>query len=92
MAAPKGHARYGGRAKGTLNKSTADIKALAQKHGGDVIAMLAKLMQNADSDQAKIAAGKELLDRGYGKPTQVIGGDDELPITVVTKIALSGPS
>lgn len=31
MAAPKGHARYGGRTKGTLNKSTAATKQALQE-------------------------------------------------------------
>lgn len=41
--------------------------------------MLARLAKEADSDAAKIAAGRELLDRGYGKATQPIAGDDDAP-------------
>jgi hypothetical protein len=60
-----------GRKKGTPNKATADIKALAQQYGPQAIETLATLMQSADSAQAQIAAAKELLDRGYGKATQL---------------------
>jgi hypothetical protein len=69
MTNPKG-VRYGGRAKGTPNKATADIKALAQEHAPKAIAELARLVGAAESEQARVAAIKELLDRGYGKPAQ----------------------
>lgn len=64
--------KTGGRQKGTPNKATADIRALAQVHAPAVIEMLANLMMSAESEQAKIAAGKELLDRGFGKSVQAL--------------------
>jgi hypothetical protein len=76
MGAPKGHKHYGGgRKKGQVNKATADIRALAQKHGPDAIDTLIRIMQTEDNSTARIAAAKELLDRGYGKSTQPIAGD-----------------
>lgn len=65
-----------GRPKGALNKVTAEVKELAQKHGPDAIKTLAKLAKGADSDAAKIAACRELLDRAYGKAAQPVGGGD----------------
>lgn len=65
-----------GRPKGALNKTTAEVKTLAQKHGPDAIKTLATLAKSADSDAAKIAACKELLDRAYGKAAQPVGGGD----------------
>ena len=56
-----------GRPPGALNKSTAQVKALAQKHGPAAIARLAALAQEAESEQAQVAACRELLDRAYGK-------------------------
>ncbi len=67
----RGGARPGaGRKKGSRNKATADVKALAQKYGAEAIDALASIMRKGDSDKAKAAAAKELLDRGYGKPHQ----------------------
>lgn len=82
MPRPKGLPKTGGRTAGTPNKITADIKALAQEHGVTAITMLATVMTTAESDQAKIAAAKELLDRGYGKATQAVelGGPNGGPI------------
>lgn len=60
-----------GRKKGTPNKVTAEIKMLAREHGADAIQALANILVRTDSDAARIAAAKELLDRGYGKSTAV---------------------
>lgn len=79
-----------GRPKGALNKTTAEVKTLAQKHGPDVIAMLAKLVKDADSDAAKIAAGRELLDRAYGKATQHMTGEFQAALQVITGVPRSG--
>lgn len=76
----KNHPKTGGRKKGTLNKSTVEIKTLAQKHGAEAIGILAVLMKTSDSDTAKISAAKELLDRGYGKAAQSITGPDGVPL------------
>lgn len=65
-----------GRPKGSVNKATAEIKELARAYGPAAIEMLAekaglvKTKKAADTDQAQVAAARELLDRGYGKPTQ----------------------
>lgn len=63
-----------GRPKGTPNKSTAEIKALAQKHGVTAVEKLVGLMESAD-ERTVIAACKELLDRGYGKAAQAVTGE-----------------
>lgn len=68
--------RRGGRAKGTPNKSTADVKAMAQKHGPDAIKELARLALHAEAEPARVAAIKEILDRAYGKSAQPVGGGD----------------
>ena len=59
--------RRGGRKAGTLNKVTADIKALAQSYAPRAVEELAHLALTAQSEQARIAAIKEILDRAYGK-------------------------
>jgi hypothetical protein len=56
-----------GRPPGSLNKSTAEVKTLAQKHGPAAVKELARLAVDAVSEQARVAAIKELLDRAYGK-------------------------
>jgi hypothetical protein len=84
--------KTGGRQPGSLNKTTREVKELAGKHGPDAIAKLAHLMQHAESEQAQVAAAKELLDRAYGKSPQAIVGDaDADPIQQVINIVTGVP-
>lgn len=62
----------GGSRAGIPNKATAEIKALAGEHGPAAVRRLARLMVKAKSEQAQVAACKELLDRAYGKAAQPI--------------------
>jgi hypothetical protein len=77
--------RRGGRQLGTPNKNTAQIKAVASKYGPAIIDKLAEMAGvipssiPAESETARIAAMRELLDRGYGKATQPLSGDAEGP-------------
>jgi hypothetical protein len=73
--AGKGQPKTGGRTKGTPNRATAEIKALAQEYGALAIETLANLMATATSEQARVAAARELLDRAYGKPAQQLAMD-----------------
>lgn len=60
-------AKTGGRKAGVPNKATADVKALAQKYAPAAMAELARLSVEAESEQARVAACKEIMDRAYGK-------------------------
>ncbi len=93
MARPKGLAKSGGRKSGSLNKVTAEVKLAAQKYGPEAIETLARLMRTAESDQVKIAACREILDRAYGKPAQtVIGADDKPLYPDVIKMVIVSPN
>jgi hypothetical protein len=66
MRFPKGKSgNPGGRPK-----VLADLQELARQHVPAAIAELARLAVRAKSETARIAACRELLDRGYGKPRQ----------------------
>lgn len=64
--------RYGGRAKGVPNKVKRDIAVLAQDFGPTCIALLAEIAVSGDTDAARTSALRELLNRGYGMPSQVM--------------------
>jgi hypothetical protein len=74
--------KTGGRRAGTPNKVTADIKALAQNYAADAITMLATILTTSENDSARIAAAKELLDRGYGRASQAVELNGEVGLTV----------
>lgn len=74
----KGGKRSGaGRPKGSVNKSTAEIKAYAQKHGKKAIQTLVTLMEDENIAPAtRRAAAADVLDRGYGRPAQAVMNED----------------
>lgn len=93
MPRPKGSEKPpgSGRKAGTPNKATADVKALARVHGPDAIATLVDIMQAIEQPTpARVAAARELLDRGYGKAPQAhtdADGGNLLPTVVFHKLA-----
>lgn len=66
-----------GRQKGQVNSQTKEVQRLAKMHGPDAIKKLAYLMENAEDERAKVAAANSILDRAYGKSSQVLGIDPE---------------
>jgi len=74
-------------------KVIAHVRDLAREHTTEAILTLVAIMQNTEeTGAARVAASKEILDRGYGKPTQPISGDgDADPINIVTRIEIVAP-
>lgn len=60
-----------GRKKGSRNKVTADIKRIAQDYGEESILAMVEIMRDKGAPHAsRVAAAREVLDRGYGKSVQ----------------------
>src|SRR5438105_4308583 len=53
-------------------KVLGELQGLARHHAPEVIAELARLAVKARSEAARIAAGRELLDRGFGRARQSV--------------------
>jgi hypothetical protein len=70
--------KFGGRKKGTPNKSTSEIRTLAQEYGPEAIRRLVSLMRQSDDRKLQFAAARELLYRGHGRPTEVVESSDEV--------------
>lgn len=91
----RGGARPGaGRKAGIPNKSNQDVKALIQANVDmvQIIKGLAQIAVQGDSDAARVAASRELLDRAFGKATQPIAGDDSMAaIRTALTVAFVGP-
>ena len=68
MKFPKGKSgNPGGRPK-----VLGEVQELARLHAPSIIVELARLALKARSETARIAAIRELLDRGYGRPRQAV--------------------
>lgn len=87
MAGIKGQ-RIGGRKPGTPNKATAEIRDLARKYAPEALIELARLTTQAESEQARVSAIKELFDRAYGKSTQILANEEnqDFRIQIVTGV------
>jgi hypothetical protein len=67
---PRGYPKSGGRAKGTPNKSTADIKAAALELCPEMLGVLAKLARSAEAENVRKDAAIAVLQWGVGKPRE----------------------
>ena len=72
--------KTGGRAKGTPNRSGAEVRAYAGQYTAEAIEGLVKLGRTAQSEQARVSAWRELLDRAVGRPAQAVTGEDGGPL------------
>jgi hypothetical protein len=75
-----------GRKPGVPNKATRDIKELAALHGPAIIAGLAIIAKTSKNLPARVAAGKEILDRAYGKSPQNVTADVNVNIALATAL------
>jgi hypothetical protein len=61
-----------------MAKTPTDIRSLARGHTEGALATLASIMHSAEAPPAaRVAAANSLLDRGWGKPTQIVQGDED---------------
>ena len=61
-----------------MAKAPTQIKSLARGHTESAVNVLAGIMNQTEAPPAaRVSAASALLDRGWGKPTQPIAGDDE---------------
>jgi hypothetical protein len=73
---------------GVPNKASGAVRELAQKFGPEIIQRLADIAglcgsAGSEFEMTRITAMRELLDRGFGKATQPIGGQDGGPLRMV---------
>jgi hypothetical protein len=75
-------------------KTPTEIASLARAHTESAIRTLANIMSHSESDPARVTAANSLLDRGWGKPTQLMAGDENhAPLAIiVTGVPRAGDS
>jgi hypothetical protein len=82
-----------GRPKGSPNKATRPLKEVAREHTEAALNTLVSILAGGEGvpAAAQVAAAKEILDRGYGKASTVLSGDEDGgPLQTVTRIELVG--
>ena len=61
-----------------MAKAPTQIRSLARSHTETAIRVLAGIMEQSDAPAAaRVQASSAILDRGWGKTTQFIAGDDD---------------
>jgi hypothetical protein len=75
--------KTGGRKRGTPNKISGDVRALALEYVPDALVELARLAAEAESEAARLSAIREILDRAFGKAAQQVSGDEENPVAIM---------
>jgi hypothetical protein len=71
-------------------KVVAEIQTAARNMTGEVLARFLKIIIDDDADpRAQVAAGREILDRGWGKPTQMIDAKVNIPVKSYRGVDLS---
>nr|WP_293854423.1 hypothetical protein [Sphingomonas sp. SCN 67-18] len=74
------------------NKATQSIREIARQYTDEAVNSLVAVMRDdGEPAAARVSAANAILDRGYGKPSTVISGDDEGgPVRTITRIELVG--
>lgn len=74
-----------------MAKTPTEIKSLARAHTETALNVLVGIMNQTEAPPAaRVAAVNSLLDRGWGKATQPIAGDDDAPPIQFSRIELVG--
>lgn len=67
----------GGRAA-VVTKDGKTLRQLARDYTAEALEVLVEVMRDvAAPHSARVSAAQNIHDRGWGKPTQMLGGDDE---------------
>ena len=65
----------------------AEVRDLARKQTEKAVKALISIMDNSKAPPAaRVGAANSLLDRGWGRPAQVISGDSENPHKLIVEI------
>lgn len=74
-----------------MAKTPTEIRSLARGHTESALNVLAGIMNEPTAPHAaRVSAANSLLDRGWGKPSQPISGDEDGPPIKITQIELIG--
>lgn len=67
-----GKRKGAGRPKGRVTQAKRNLMEMAKDHGETALGVLVEIATSKSSGEAaRVSAANALLDRGYGKPTQV---------------------
>ena len=77
-------ANPGGRGREVFN-----LRDMCREYGDEAVTVVVGHMRGADQ-KLSLAAAKEILDRGFGKPIQQVTGPDGGPVTTAIQVTYAG--
>jgi hypothetical protein len=77
LAANRANAKKAGRPKGKPNLDRRWLGERIRKSAPEIFKSLMHLMRHSENDAVRLAAARELFDRGYGRPVQVAAVEGE---------------
>lgn len=80
--------RKGGRPKGSKDKRPHGLRDATRAYTAEAVKVLVSLIRHGQSEGVRLAATREILDRGWGRPAQSVTGEDggAVQIQVVTNV------
>ena len=75
---------------GHKTDDTPKMREKARRQGDAAMRTLVQVMTRGANDRVRLDAAIALLDRGYGKPTQMIAGEGDNPIRIEVREQLLG--
>ena len=75
--------RRGGRKKGTPNRISTEIREAARRYGREALRLHVKLMRASKNEDVRQRSANVILDRAYGRPSQVNSGDEDNPLELL---------
>ena len=75
--------RRGGRKKGTPNRISTEIREVARRYGREALQLHVKLMRGSKNEDVRQRSANVILDRAYGRPSQVSSDDEENPLQLL---------
>ena len=82
--------RRGGRAKGQPNNVSKTLRELAREYTAEALEALVDVLRT-ETGAARVSAANAILDRGYGKPSTVLAGDEDGgPAKLIHEIIIRG--
>lgn len=73
-------------ARGPRKSAGPEPKSRMRKYAEDALEMLFDLASGAESEAVRVSAIKELLDRGFGKSSTLIGPDSPPVLTRIERV------
>ena len=69
--------------RGTPNRISTEIREAARRYGREALHLHVKLMRSSKNEDVRQRSANVILDRAYGRPSQVASDDGDNPLELL---------